>query len=780
MNTERFKRKLTAILSADVKGYSRLMGEDEEETVRTITAHREVMAKLIEKHQGRVVDSPGDNLLADFTSVLDAVRCAVEIQEELKAQNSQIPENRRMEFRIGINMGDVIQEGERIYGDGVNIAARVEGLAEAGGICISGTVYEHIKNKLALWNEYLGEHDVKNIAEPVRVYKVRMEPGVAAEERSEKRAGLRRWQWMALGIAAGLVVGIGALSIWYFYLRPSPQPAGVISERAPVLELPDKPSIAVLPFVNIGGEPEQEYFSDGITEEIITTLSKVPQLFVIARNSTFAYKGKSVKVQQVGQDLGVRYILEGSVRKAGDRVRITAQLVDATTGGHLWSERYDRELKDIFALQDEITMEILTAVRVKLTDGEQARLYGEGSKNLDSYLKVLQGMPYFHRFNTENNARARQLFEEAIALDPEDAQAKTMLAWTHLMEVVFGSSESPVESMTRAADLAQKVIALHDIVDAPHSLLGNIYLMQRQYEKAVSEAERAVALNPNGADACAHLGRILIYAGRQKEAIQSLEKAVRLNPIPPTWYLFSLGDAYFLTGQYDEAIAAYKRVFNLNPDDMVAHVGLAATYAMQRREEEAGAQAAQILRISPKFYIDAYASTLPFENKADRDLLIDGLRKAGGIAKCLQSLAPNEVFKYKGPPAFSITYPRCYKQSEPRSQIKVFYAYMPFGKSDFGIDVRDVRLGEKIEGYSDLWINYLTKHKIGADFDVISSEPKILEDGTPAKFIVIKWQNLRGWPVESRIFVLIKDNRLISIQIHGGSGEKIDIMSENV
>jgi len=630
MATEGFKRKLTAILSADVKGYSRLMGEDEAATVRTITAYREVMTTLIQQHRGRVLDSPGDNLLAEFASVVDAAQCAVAVQKEFKARNAELPENRRMEFRIGINLGDVIEEGDRIYGDGVNIAARLEALADPGGICISRTAFDHIESKLPLGYEYLGDQTVKNIAKPVGAYRVLMEPRVTVSETiEEKRVGLRRWQWTALAMVAVLVVGAGALTIWKLYLHPSPPPPEVVSEKAPGLELPDKPSIAVLPFVNIGGEAEQEYFSDGITEEIITTLSKVPHLFIIARNSVFTYKGKSVKVQQVGKELGVRYILEGSVRKAGDRVRITAQLVDTATGGHLWSERYDRDLKDIFALQDEITMKILTAVRVKLTEGEQARLYAKGAVNLDSFMKVLQGVPYFYRFNKEGNIQARQMFEEAIALEPKNAGAYTLLGWTYLMEVWSGLSESPGRSMARAAELAQKALALDDTLDLPHSLLGNIYLMSRQYEKAIAEEERAIALNPNGADAHAHLGMTLNYVGRPEEAIALLKKAIRLNPIPPNWYLFSLGDAYRLTEQYEVAIAVYKRVLHRNPDDIRAHTGLTATYSLLGREEEARAAAAEVLRINPKFSLEHVAKAFPFKNKADTDRVIDALRKAG-------------------------------------------------------------------------------------------------------------------------------------------------------
>ena len=335
MAEEKFRRKLTAILSADVAGYSRLMGEDEEATVRTLTSYREMMSTLIQKHQGRVVDSPGDNLLAEFASVLDAVRSAVEIQEELRARNAQLPDDRKMEFRIGINLGDVIEEGERIYGDGVNIAARVEGLAEAGGICISGTVYEHIKDKLALWEEYLGEHAVKNIKEPVRVYRVRMEPGPEAP----KVVPLWQRKTVLAGALAVLVVIIG-VGVWNFYFRPPPiEPASLDKMAFP---LPEKPSIAVLPFANMSEDPKQEYLCDGITEQITTTLSKVPSMFVIARTSSFVYKNKPVKVLQVSQDLGVRYVLEGSVQRSGDRVRITAQLIDAIDGKHIWAQRYDR------------------------------------------------------------------------------------------------------------------------------------------------------------------------------------------------------------------------------------------------------------------------------------------------------------------------------------------------------------------------------------------------------------------------------------------------------
>ena len=388
MATEDFKRKLTAILSADVKGYSRLMGEDEEATVRTITAHRKVITSVIEKYRGRVVDSPGDNILAEFVSVVDAVQSAVEIQEVIRAKNAELPEERKMEFRIGVNLGDVIQEGERIYGDGVNIAARVEGLADPGGICISGSAYEQIENKLALGYDYIGEHTVKNIVKPIRVYKVPTRPETLQKVTEEKRPA-PGWLKAAVAVVVALLVVAGGVAIWKASRPPTSPPMETASVEKMAFPLPDKPSIAVLPFDNLSGDPEQEYFSDGMTEQIITGLSKLSSLFVIARNSTFAYKGKPVKIQQVSEELGVRYVLEGSVQKSGDRVRITAQLIDAIKGNHLWSETYDRELKDIFALQDNITQNILSSLQVKLTLGEQARVWAGGTENLQAYLKYL-------------------------------------------------------------------------------------------------------------------------------------------------------------------------------------------------------------------------------------------------------------------------------------------------------------------------------------------------------------------------------------------------------
>ena len=563
VNTQDFKRKLTAVFSADVMGYSRLMGEDEEATVKTLGAYKEVMFTLIKQHRGRVVDSPGDNLLAEFSSVVDAVRCAGEIQKELGRENAQLPEHRKMEFRIGVNLGDVIEQGDTIYGDGVNIAARLEALAEGGGICISGTTYDQVENKLGLQFEYLGEQAVKNIRKPVRVYRVRME-----------------------SFDAGVEMG-------------------------KALPLPDKPSIAVLPFVNMSGDPEQEYFSDGMSEDIITALSQSSNMFVIARNSTFIYKGKPVNVQRVSRDLGVRYILEGSVRKVRDRVRITAQLIDATTGHHLWAERYDRDLKDIFAIQDEITLKILTALQVKLTDGEQAWLYSKGTENIEAYLKMGQARSYFYRFDKGSNIMARQICEEVIALDPKWDLPYGVLGWTHFVNGYWRWSESPEESVQKAFQCAKKAISLTESPLA-HALLSWIYTLTRQYESALAEAERSIALGPNSADAHAWYAYVLYFAGEPAKGISLTEKALRMNPFPPSWYFTLLGYGYRLLGDYERAIQAFKKATNKEPTNLFASISLTATYAMSGREKEAQAQAQEALRIDPSFSLEYFAKTLPF------------------------------------------------------------------------------------------------------------------------------------------------------------------------
>ena len=588
MTSDQVKRKLAAILSADVQGYSRLMGEDEEGTIRTLKVYLEVISGFIAQHQGRVVGTGGDSVLAEFASVVDAVRCAVGIQEELKERNRKVPEDQRMEFRIGINLGDVVEEGDTILGDGVNIATRVQSLAEAGGICITGTAYDQIKNKLAFGYEYVGEQTVKNIKEPVRIYRVLMEPGV---------------QMPAGGVE-------------------------VASKEKMAFPLPDKPSIAVLPFVNMSKDSEQEYFSDGITEEIITALSKVPNLFVISRNSTFTYKGKPVKVKQVSEELGVRYVVEGSVRKAGDKVRITAQLIDALSGHHLWAERYDRDLKDIFALQDEITMKVITALQVELTAGEMAGVIAKGTKNIDAFIKYLQAYELLQRGNKERNAQAKKILEEAVALDPEYPRLYMGLTLAHLYDVWHDTTESPDQSLAQAFELAQKAISLDDSNAAAYSCLGMIYAMKRQYDQAIAECERAISLDPNSAENIYRLGMVLNWAGRAEEAILYIQNAIRLNPLPPASYFFNLAVAYRDSGQYEKAIDTAKKALQREPNTQFAYIHMAISYIRLGQEKEARAAAAEILRINPKFSLERYAKILPFPQPVT-DLVIEDLRKAG-------------------------------------------------------------------------------------------------------------------------------------------------------
>ncbi len=628
MTAQEVKRKLAAILSADVKGYSRLMGEDEKGTLHTLNVYKEVMSNLVQHHHGRVVDAPGDNVLAEFASVVDAVECAVEIQKELKTGNAELPENRRMEFRIGINLGDVMEEKGKIFGDGVNIAARVQSLADGGGTCISGTAFDQVRNKLGLGYEYLGEQAVKNIALPVRVYKVLTEPEVAGKVIGEKKVKPRQWQRTAIGLVVVLVVVATAVVVWRLYFRPASS-IEVGSKEKMALSLPEQPSIAVLPFVNMSGDPKQEFLSDGITEDIITGLSKVPMLFVIARNSTFIYKGKAVKAKQISEELGVQYVMEGSVQTSANRVRITAQLIDALTGHHIWAERYDRDLKNIFALQDEVTRNILTAMQVKITEGEQALHRDRGIRNLNCYLKLLEAKNYANRFDIEGNNLARRMGEEALAMCPESSSTYELLAITHMMDYWLGSTKSPQESIEKAIELARRAIALDDAYAQPHGVLSFLYSIKREYEKALAEGERAVALDPNGADVYAWYAISLTFAERPEDAIPLFQKAIRLNPFGPAWYFFNLGSALAYTGRFEEAVSAYKKALQRSPDNLLAHVLLAATYSMMGREKEARVEAAEVLRINPKFSLDYFAEAVPYKDRKVTNKFIDALRKAG-------------------------------------------------------------------------------------------------------------------------------------------------------
>ena len=476
------------------------------------------------------------------------------------------------------------------------------------------------------WDSFI-DRLKKDVKEKQVGVQIPAEPRTAIS-RLRKLGNARPIWWLRLAVAAAVLVAIIG-TVWNFFIRESAPPVELASVERMAFPLPEKPSIAVLPFVNMSGDPKQEYFCDGITEEIITGLSKVPRLFVIARNSTFTYKGKPVKVQQVAEELGVRYVLEGSVRKAGDRVRITAQLADATTGKHLWAEKYDRGLKDIFALQDEIMLKVIAALQVKLTEGEQALIVAGGTNNFEAYAKFLQGIEYAKRFNREGNLLARKMAEEAIALDPNYPRGYRLLATTHWLDVRLGFSKSPKQSLAKAAELNKKVIAMDPSDAVAHAFLGMVYTLMRQHEKGIAEVEKAVALNPNAADAQCFFGFILHYNGRHKEAIEAIKKAIRLNPFPPNWYFTKLGYAYLYAGMYEEAVAVCKKALHVKPDNLPARLRLAATYSLLGREEEARAEAAEVLRIDPKFSLKRFARGQPYKNQSDTELFINALRKAG-------------------------------------------------------------------------------------------------------------------------------------------------------
>ena len=621
MESQRVERRLAAILSADVVGYSRLMGEDEEGTLASLKAHRDALIdRKIAEYRGRIVKTTGDGILAEFASVVEAVRCAVEMQQGMTVRNAAVPEDRRIRFRIGINLGDIIIEGDDIYGDGVNVASRLEGLAPPGGICISRAARDQVRDKLSFGFTDMGEQRVKNIARPVRAFRIE-----AAAEAPSPGGGPGPRRWLAAGAGLAVLLALAAAATWMLIPRPPAPGLEPASMARMAFPLPDKPSIAVLAFDNLSPDPDQDYFSDGITEDIITALSRFPEIFVIARNSTFTYKGKPVKVQQVAEELGVRYVLEGSVRKAGDRVRITTQLIDATTGHHLWAERFDRALEDVFAVQDEVTQKIVAALAVEISSAEMKRAMRKDTKNLEAYDYVLRGQRLRRNFNKETNAQARALFEKAIALDPDYARAYAYLAWTHLNDWQLGWNESRPQSLERAFELARKAAGLNDSDPVAHMALGEVYLWRKQHQEAIAHSERAVALNPNNADGYADLADKLAWSGKPEDAIRNIEKAMRLNPKHGFMYNWYLGHAHFMAQRYDEAIAALRKVVARDPTFWPAHVYLAASLSRLDRIEEAVAQASEALKLNPALDTGRVGEYIPYQNPTDLAHLIDAL-----------------------------------------------------------------------------------------------------------------------------------------------------------
>ncbi len=591
------ERRLAAILAADVVGYSRLMEADEEATVSALTACREVIDGLVAEHRGRVFGSAGDSVVAEFASPVEAVRCAVDIQRALEARNAELPADRRMRLRIGVNLGDVIAEGDDLLGDGVNIAARLQTLADAGRIYLSRPVFEQIRKQLDLGYQYLGEHELKNIAEPVPVYRVLTEPEAAGRIIDATGRATPARKRLALLASALLLIGLAVVLSWLKPWEPTVEPASLAKMAFP---LPDKPSIAVLPFNSLSGDAGQDHLSDGLTEDITTALSQVSSLFVIAPNSTFVYRGKPVTVQQVAEDLGVRYVLEGSVQTSGDQVRIAAQLIDALSGSHLWAERYDRKMTDLFALQDEITEHIVTALQIKLTAGEQVRVHRKHTRNLEAWNLLTRGIEHFYRASKTDNAVARQWFERAIEVDPDYALAYAFLAWSYWHAAFHGWSEDRELALERAWFLAAKARSLDDALPDVYALQGALHLLKGEYDEAIEAGEKAVAYNPNHATNTALLAMILHHVGRHEEAVRRFKTAMRLSPYYSAWFLEVLGFAYLGTRQPEEALVAFEEFLarrGIGTHASHAHIGRALAYHALDRDDEARAEVARALEV---------------------------------------------------------------------------------------------------------------------------------------------------------------------------------------
>ncbi len=587
MAREGIERRLTTIMSADVVGYSRLMAADEAGTFAQLKTHRrELIEPKTAEHHGRVVKLTGDGTLMEFTSVVDAVNFAVEVQQVMVERNASVPKDLQIKYRIGINLGEIIVDGEDIYGDGVNIAARLEGLAAPGGIYISGKVYEEIRNKLSITFEDLGEREVKNIPEPVRVY---------------------RWTDAA----------------------PDPMPSTLGAEGA--LPLPDKPSIAVLPFDNMSGDPEQAYFADGIAEDVITELSRFHDLFVIGRNSTFTYKGQAVNLQKVGRELGVGYLVEGSVRKAGNRVRVTAQLIHAESGNHLWAERYDRDLTDIFAVQDEITRNVVSAIAPGVLAAEDASGRRKAPENLNAWACVVRGNARMWNIRREDFEAASALFDQAISLDPNYARARSAKAFLTVWRAFQGWSVRTSEDVAQALASARRALALDANDSMAHYALGFVHTLGRHPDLALDAMRSAIELNPNSAEAHFGLGMALAYAGETEAALEALDTARQLNPRG----LFDANItafqaiAHLLSGRDEEAARLAAQSIEDRPDFVVSLMVQAAGLAHLDRMEEARDAAAKVMQMIPKFSLAKHERWTPIVRAKQRARYLEGLRKAG-------------------------------------------------------------------------------------------------------------------------------------------------------
>jgi adenylate cyclase len=585
--TQRVERKLAAILAADVAGYARLVGSDEVGTLRLFTAHREILDGQIAEHGGRIANTAGDSVLAEFPSAVDAVQCALQAQERLAEANQSLPAGRRLEFRIGIHVGDVVVQPGDLYGDGVNIAARLQTLAEPGGVCISGTVHEHVRKLPTLRFSDLGPQVVKNIAEPVRAYLL------SSENASEGVAGREPD-------------------------RPKPLP------------LPDKPSIAVLPFTNLSGDPEQEYFADGLVEDIITALSRVRSFFVIARNSSFTYKGRAVDVRQVSRDLGVRYVLEGSIRKAGSRVRIVGQLVDGTTGHHVWADRFDGDVSDIFELQDQVTESVVGAVEPSIRLEEIRQAHTKPTSSITAYDLYLRALPGFYSMTREGFADVRRLTNEALTIDPGFTLAKALGAYIRSISVSQCWHEP--DDIRVAVRMAREVLA--EAREDPTSLRFAAQVLAysaKEYETALSVIDRSLYLNPNSAQGYTGSGWVNAYAARPLIAIDHFHRAMRLSPIDPEKgiALSGIGMSYLMLERFDEALQWGQNALREMPNYGSSHrVVIGALIGLQRLDE-ARAAAQRLMEAFPTYNLALQREINPWSDAAFGERYLDALRIAG-------------------------------------------------------------------------------------------------------------------------------------------------------
>ena len=622
------KRKLAAILSADVVGYSRLMAANEAATVETLKAYRDIIARLVVRRGGRVVNAPGDALLAEFPSAVEAVQSAVEVQKALEGHNIELEPERRMQFRLGVNLGDVIEEADgTIYGDGVNIAARMEALAEAGGICISSTIYDAVEGKLSFGFDFLGEQQVKNISKPVRVYRVRAEPKPPPGPRRSKR----RARWQIAIPALVLIVALGAVGAWRYRHLWVRTPEGTTEEA--VLRLPKGPAIAVLPFVNLSGDPKQEYFSDGLTEDIMTELSRAPDLRVLARNTTFQYKGKAVDVPKLGRELGVRYVLEGSIQRADDGLRVTAQLIDTQTGAHVWAERFDRKMADIFLVQDEIVSQIVAKIAggygvIEKTETKSATR--KGPEEIQAYDLVLRAHDVMQLDWTRETFRsAKEMLLQAIALDPLNARARRDMAWIAAIGWVFRFDEMPVPPHEITAQ-AIKAVQLDPTSARARMVAASVYFWTRQLDLFEHEAKQAMALAPYDAEILATLGCMIALHGERQRGVALAKMANALNADAAIgWYQWTMIYDYYLKGDYERALE-FRR---LHPDQqaLYAYIDYIPIYGQLGRKQEALENWRKLLAEERGWTAKSFENWYRMWNMPDEDIakLMDGVYKSG-------------------------------------------------------------------------------------------------------------------------------------------------------